>query len=76
VAWHGSEADCRAYIDEFDVPYDSGLDTDEKVFRAYGFNYQPATVFITRSGRIMRSHFGAFERAELEAMVRKLLTSG
>lgn len=64
--------ECRAYIDEFDVPYDSGLDTDEKVFRAYGFDYQPATVFITTSGRIFRSHFGPLERDEFEAAVDAL----
>ena len=73
VAWHGSEAESRAYIEEFDVPYSSGLDRDEKIFTAYGFNYQPATVFVTRSGRILRSHFGSFDRAELEEMVRKLM---
>ncbi len=73
VAWHGSEDEGRAYIDEFDVPYSSGLDADEKVFRAYGFNYQPATVFITKSGRIFRSHFGALEREEFESAVRDLL---
>ena len=73
MAWHGSEDECRAYIDEFDVPYDSGLDRDEKIFTAYGFNYQPATVFITKAGRLLRSHFGSLERAELEDMVEKLL---
>ena len=72
VAWHGSEDDARAYIDEFDVPYDNGLDADEKVFRAYGFNYQPATVFVTKSGRIFRSHFGPLERAEFEEAVAAL----
>lgn len=72
VAWHGSEDECREYIDEFDVPYASGLDADEKVFRAYGFNYQPATVFVTKSGRIFRSHFGGLGRDEFDAIVREL----
>lgn len=57
------------------MPYDSGLDSDEKIFTAYGFNYQPATVFVTKPGRILRSHFGSFERAELEEMVKKLLNA-
>lgn len=73
VAWHGSTDEARAYIDEFDVPYDSGLDADEKIFRAYGFNYQPATVFVTKSGRIFRSHFGPLERDEVDATVGELL---
>jgi hypothetical protein len=63
----------RDYIDEFDVPYDSGLDRDEEIFTAYGFTYQPATVFVTKSGRILRSHFGPLEQGELEEMVEKLL---
>lgn len=73
IAWHGSEDEARAYMDEFDVPYASGLDTDEKVFGAYGFNYQPATVFITPSGRIQRSHFGPLDRDAFEDAVEALL---
>jgi hypothetical protein len=76
IAWHGSQDAYRDYIREFRVPYDSGADLDESIFRAYGFSYQPATVFITRSGRIFRSHFGPLEREELDATVRKLLDEG
>jgi hypothetical protein len=75
VAWHGTVDEAKAFRDEFDVPYDGGLDTDESVFGAYGFNYQPATVFVTRSGRIFRSHFGPLEREELEETIGKLLRS-
>jgi hypothetical protein len=74
VAWHGSQAEAQAFRDEFDVPYDGGLDEDESIFRDYGFNYQPATVFVTKSGRIYKSHFGPLEQDELETTVRALLT--
>lgn len=73
VAWHGSEAESLAYIDEFDVPYDSGLDADESVFRAYGFSYQPATVLVTRSGRIFLSRFGPVSEAELAEQIDAML---
>lgn len=63
----------QAFRREFDVPYDGGLDTDESIFRAYGFNYQPATVFVTKSGRILRSHFGALEPDDVERTIQELL---
>lgn len=75
VAWHGSVEESLEYIEEFDVPYESGLDRDESVFRAYGFNYQPATVFVTRGGRIFRSHFGPLDSTELESTVEDLVAA-
>lgn len=73
VAWRGSEAECRSYVEEFDVPYDNALDADEKVFGAYGFNHQPATVFVTRDGRILLKHFGPLDDDEFAEAVDALL---
>ncbi|MGH7857055.1 MAG: TlpA family protein disulfide reductase [Candidatus Binatia bacterium] len=73
VAWRGSEAESLDYIEEFDVPYDSGLDRDESVFSAYGFSYQPATVLVTRSGRIFMSRFGPISEAELAEQIDAVL---
>lgn len=73
VAWHASEKECRDYIEEFDVPYDNGLDSDDSVFGAYGFSYQPATVLVTRSGRVFMSRFGPVAEKELEAQIEELL---
>lgn len=73
VAWHGSEQDCRDYVDEFDVPYDNALDRDDAVFADYGVGYQPATVLVTPSGGIFRKHAGPIEREELSELIEELL---
>lgn len=73
VAWHASEDDCRAYMDEFDVPYASALDTDDSVFGAYKIPYQPATVLIARNGAIAQTHHGPISESELEQAIDRHL---
>ena len=73
VAWHGTEDDCRAYQDEFDVPYASGLDADERVFRSFNVPYQPATVLISRDGAIAHTNHGPIHEDDLEQAIEKYL---
>jgi hypothetical protein len=73
VAWKASEDECRAFVDEFDVPYESGLDADESVFRAFKVGHQPATVFIAKNGAITRTHHGPITSDELERSIDQYL---
>ncbi len=73
VAWRASEDECREYVDEFDVPYENALDTDERVFRAYKVGYQPATIFISKDGRIAHANYGPIDEDTLEAAIDEYL---
>lgn len=75
VAWHADEAECRAYIEEFDVPYDNGLDGDESIFRAYRFTYQPNTVLVTTDGAIFERIVGTVTAENLNARIDALLAA-
>lgn len=66
IAWKADEDACRAFIDEFEVPYESGLDRSEDIFRSYRVNYQPATVFIDADGRIAQRIAGEVTSEQLE----------
>jgi hypothetical protein len=73
VAWHASEEECRAYVDEFDVPYENGLDIGDRVFRAYKVGYQPATILIAKTGAIAHTNFGPITEDELERAIDRYL---
>lgn len=73
VAWHATENECREYVEEFDVPYENGLDTDDEVFRAYKVGYQPATVLISADGGIAHSNYGPITEEGLDAAIERYL---
>ncbi len=55
-----TEADARAFIAEFKVPYPSVRDPSQHVMTAYNVWGLPTTVFIDGTGRIRRQYTGAF----------------
>lgn len=73
VAWHATEEECREYVEEFDVPYKNGLDTEDEIFRAYKVGYQPATILISKDGRIAHSNYGPITEDDLDAAIERYL---
>jgi hypothetical protein len=73
VAWKATEAECRRYVRDFEVPYDNGLDAGERIFELYGVPYQPATVLISRDGRLVDQIAGGVDHEFLAEQVGKLV---
>ncbi|MEX2393959.1 MAG: hypothetical protein WD826_05720 [Actinomycetota bacterium] len=72
VAWKANESECRAYVEEFDVPYENALDADEAIFRAFKVGYQPATAFITLDGNLAHIEYGPVDERTLAEHISEL----
>lgn len=61
MAWKATADECKEYELRYEVPYPSGLDASEDIFRLYRVAYQPVTVLIARDGSVFHRHVGRLE---------------
>lgn len=72
-----SEANARAHLREFDVPYASAYDPDNEYaanFRGIGPRTIPSTIFIDQEGRIAARVFGLVRTSEVIGLADHLAT--
>ncbi len=65
--------DALAYIEEFDITYPNGQDTDGRITIDYGVGGIPVTFFVDRDGLIVSRWVGAINEALLVARIEELL---
>ena len=70
-----SEESAIAYLQEFDVTYPNGMDTDGTITVDYGVVGLPVTFFIGTNGIIERRWVGSIPESQIVAWVRELLTN-
>lgn len=68
-----SEANARAFIQEFDITFLNGYDRDGKIARDYEVTSIPTTFFITKDGKIALRYTGAISESELTGAIEELL---
>lgn len=66
-------AEALAYVDEFEIPYESVRDARGVVAKRYGVTGVPETVFIDARGDVAGRYVGAFTEGQLERLVRELI---
>lgn len=68
-----SRATAQAFVDKLNISYDTVLDTEGDVARAYGVLGLPTTFIIDRRGRLYSRIIGESTPALFEKVVRELL---
>ena len=67
------EDDALAYIEEFDITYPNGRDSNGRVTIDYGVGGIPVTFFVDREGMIVSRWVGAINEDLLVARIEELL---
>lgn len=62
-----------AYMEKYGITYPSGPDIGDKISRAYAITGVPETFFIDQAGNIAHVQIGPIGRAELYALLDKLI---
>ncbi len=62
-----------AYMEKYGITYPSGPDIGDKISRAYAITGVPETFFIDQAGNIVHVQIGPIGRAELYALLDKLV---
>lgn len=68
-----TEEVAKAFVEEMGVTYDIGRDPSGDLARAFGVDFLPGTVFITRSGDIAAVHRGQLSYDDLRRLVDEYL---
>jgi len=68
-----TEADARAYIEEFGITYPNGPDIGGKITIDYGVSGIPVTFFVNREGLIVSRWVGAINEGILVSRIEDLL---
>jgi peroxiredoxin len=66
VALAGDDKSYNAFVNRHGLTFPQALDMNGELYEHFGVPAQPAWVFVTAAG-VTKRHFGAMERAELEA---------
>ena len=66
-------SDAKAFLREFNVPYVSVRDRDDRTFLVYGLIGVPETYCLDTAGRIVAHTPGAVTRAVLEAGITRAI---
>jgi len=71
--YQDNRAAARAWVDEFDVPYESLYDEAGSYADDLGFPYLPDTYIVDRSGTIRWAIYGKTSEAELSQLLDEVL---
>jgi peroxiredoxin len=75
VSYQDTVNEGRKYQREFEVPYPLANDASGATWAAYRVPYQPVTVVVDRSGRVVRRWDGAVEPEQLAHVLEYLVGS-
>lgn len=70
--WDGAQS-AEDFVDEFDVPYPAGVDSDGIITIDYGIKGIPEKIFIDADGVIRKKFVGPMDAATLRATLHSLL---
>ena len=69
IATSDDRRDAKRFAEEVGVDYRLAVDADGELVGKFGATGLPATFVLDSAGRIVRTHFGAIDREELDALV-------
>jgi cytochrome c biogenesis protein CcmG/thiol:disulfide interchange protein DsbE len=73
VDYVDTDAEARAYIDEFDITYPNGPDLGTRISQAYRIQGVPETFFVGKDGTIRGVKIGPLVPPELDEKIVELL---
>ncbi|MBQ9183726.1 MAG: TlpA family protein disulfide reductase, partial [Neisseriaceae bacterium] len=68
-----SEAEVKAYIQQYKLPFAVAYDKDKKAQTAYNVTLAPMTFVIDKQGKIVKQYLGEPDWAELQGVLDKAL---
>lgn len=75
VDYHDTPAAAQQFLQTYGITYPNGPDVAGQISASYEVNDIPATIFIDRSGRVVRTILGQLDPAPLEGALQQLLLS-
>lgn len=69
IATSDDRRDAKRFAEEVGVDYRLAVDADGELLGKFGATGLPATFVLDSAGQIVRTHFGAIDREELDALV-------
>jgi len=73
VDYLDTQKEALAYMDKYGVTYPSGPDVGDKIAHEYAITGVPETFFIDKEGNIAHVQIGPIEKAQLYALLDKLV---
>ncbi len=73
IDYQDQQQAAQQFLQEYHVTYPTGPDTSGSISVDYGVSNVPATVFINRSGVVVREHLGQIDAKTLDAEIQQLL---
>lgn len=73
IDYQDQQQEARQFLQKYHVTYPTGPDSSGTISVDFQVSNVPATVFIDRSGVVVREHLGPVDAATLEAEIQQLL---
>lgn len=73
VDYHDTPAAAQQFLRTYGITYPNGPDVADQISASYEVNDIPATIFIDRSGRVVRTILGQLTAATLEEAIQQLV---
>lgn len=73
VSVKDNNSDARRFIEEFQITYPNGPDSDDHIYEDYRATGVPETFFINSHGLVVRRFIGPLEEDQLTALVEEIL---
>lgn len=73
IDYQDSQSDAQQFLQHYGITYPAGPDSSGSISVDYGVSNVPSTIFIDRSGVVVRTHLGPLDAATLEAGIQQLL---
>lgn len=67
------EGDVSSFIDEHEITFMIGIDTDDEISKEYGIQAYPTTFFINKDGEIISQRVGALTKDDFSASVEEII---
>jgi cytochrome c biogenesis protein CcdA/thiol-disulfide isomerase/thioredoxin len=72
-AFEKNRTNIEKAVNDLGITYPVAIDSDYKIWNAFGNHYWPAHYFVDRQGRVRHHHFGEGEYDQSEEVIRELL---
>jgi cytochrome c biogenesis protein CcmG/thiol:disulfide interchange protein DsbE len=73
IDYNDAAADAQHFLQQYGVTYPSGPDASGTISTSYGVSNVPSTIFIDRSGTVVRKILGPVDAQTLEDEIQQLL---
>jgi cytochrome c biogenesis protein CcmG/thiol:disulfide interchange protein DsbE len=73
IDYQDNQAEARQFLQKYGITYPVGPDSSGSISVDYGVSNVPSTIFIDRSGVVVRTHLGPLDAATLDDGIQQLL---